>query len=57
MGRLPIIYDNTMYKIRKNIEILFGKMKENRRLAMRFDKADEAFLVFIALPLIKIIIS
>jgi len=53
----PIIYDKSMYKIRKNIEILFGKIKENRRLAMRFDKADEAFLAFIALALIKIIIS
>lgn len=53
----PIIYDKCMYKIRKNIEILFGKIKENRRLAMRFDKADTAFLAFIALALIKIIIS
>ena len=52
-----IIYDKSMYKIRKNIEILFGKIKENRRLAMRFDKADEAFLAFIALALIKIIIN
>ena len=53
----PIIYDKSMYKIRKNIEILFGKIKENRRLAMRFDKADAAFLAFIALALVKIIIS
>ena len=53
----PIIYDKSMYKIRRNIEIVFGKIKENRRLAMRFDKADTAFLAFIALALIKIIIS
>jgi transposase len=53
----PIIYDKSIYKIRRKIELLFGKIKENRRLAMRFDKADAAFLAFIALALIKIIIS
>jgi transposase len=53
----PVFYDKSMYKIRRNVEILFGKIKENRRLAMRFDKADAAFLAFIALALIKIIIS
>ena len=53
----PVIYDKSMYKIRRYIEILFGKIKENRRLAMRFDKADTSFLAFIALALIKIIIS
>ena len=53
----PVIYDKSLYKIRRNIEILLGKIKENRRLAMRFDKADTAFLAFVALALIKIIIS
>lgn len=55
--KLPIIYDKSMYKIRRKIEMIFGKIKENRRLAMRFDKADTTFLAFIALALIKIIIS
>lgn len=53
----PILYDKRLYKIRRKIEMLFGKLKENRRLAMRFDKADNAFLGFIALALIKILIS
>lgn len=53
----PILYDKILYKVRRNIEMLFGKIKENRRLAMRFDKADSAFLGFIALALIKILIS
>ena len=53
----PIIYDKLIYKIRHKIEILFGKIKENRRLAMRFDKSDAVFLGFIALALIKIIIN
>ena len=46
-----------MYRIRREIEMLFGKIKENRRLAMRFDKADSSFLGFVAIALIKIIIS
>ena len=53
----PIVYDKILYGMRRNIEMLFGKIKENRRLAMRFDKADPAFLGFIALALIKILIS
>jgi transposase len=53
----PIVYDRALYKTRRNIEILFGKIKENRRLAIRFDKADITFLGFIALALIKILIS
>ena len=53
----PVIYDKSLYRKRRNIEIIFGKIKENKRLAMRFDKSDAAFLGFIALALIKIIIS
>lgn len=53
----PIVYDKALYRLRRKIEILFGKIKENRRLSMRFDKADVAFLGFIALALIKVIIS
>jgi len=53
----PIVYDKMLYKIRRNIEILFGKIKENRRLALRFDKDDLAFLGFIALAFIKLIIN
>jgi len=32
----------------------FGKLKENRRLAVRYEKTDLAFLGFIALAAIKI---
>ena len=49
----PIIYDEKLYKKRMSIERLFGKIKENRRLAMRFDKSDSVFLAFIALACIK----
>lgn len=35
------------------IEILFGRIKENKRIAMRFDKLDFTFFNFIALALAK----
>ena len=54
--KVPIQYDKNIYKYRKLIEIYFGKLKENRRLAMRFDKSDIAFLAFIAIANIKILI-
>ena len=50
----PIIYDRSIYKIRRIIEMLFGKIKENRRLSMRFDKSDSSFLAFIDLAIITI---
>ena len=55
--RVKIEYDKNLYKIRGGIERLFGKIKENRRLALRYDKSDMAFLSFIAIAMIKIIIS
>ena len=55
--RIPIIYDKCLYKLRKNIEIFFGKLKENKRLAMRYDKSDQSFLSFIALASIKILLK
>jgi transposase len=54
--KVPIMYDKTLYKMRKNIEIFFGKLKENKRLAMRYDKHDHVFLAFIALASIKIML-
>ncbi len=47
-------YDRTVYVWRRRIENMFQKIKENRRLAMRFDKLDVTFMGFIALSLIKI---
>ncbi len=46
-------FDKTLYKWRHRIENLFGRIKENRRLAMRVDKLDTSFMGFIALSLIK----
>ena len=47
-------YDTKLYRTRHVIERLFGRLKENKRLAMRFDKLDCNFLSFIALALIKL---
>jgi len=51
-----ITYNKNIYRKRIKIEQLFGKIKENRRLALRFEKNDITFLSFIALAIIKIII-
>lgn len=46
-------YDTKTYRKRHVIERLFGRLKENKRIAMRFDKLDTTFISFIALALIK----
>lgn len=55
--KIPIEYDKKLYKLRRRIEMFFGKIKENRRIAMRFEKLDETFLSFIALAFLKIILN
>jgi putative transposase len=52
--KIPIEYDKKIYKLRKRIEMFFGKIKENKRVAMRFEKLDETFLGFVALAALKI---
>lgn len=52
--KVKIIYDTTIYRLRSGIERYFGKLKENKRLCLRFDKEDRAFLSFIAIAAIKI---
>ena len=52
--KVKIEYDKAVYKLRGKIECYFGKLKENKRLCMRFEKNDVAFLGFIALAAIKI---
>lgn len=52
--KIPFRFDKTIYKWRYRIENLFCKLKENRRLAMRFDKLDTSFMAFIVLALIKL---
>jgi transposase len=44
--KIPIVYDKKIYKLRKKIE-------ENKRMSMRFEKSDTAFISFLALATIK----
>ena len=39
-----IIYDNGLYKTRGRIEIMFGRLKDWRRIAMRYDPAAHTFV-------------
>ena len=39
-----IIYDNGPYKTRGRIEIMFGRLKDWRRIAMRYDRAARTFV-------------
>ena len=54
---VKIEYDKAIYNLRRKIEIFFGKLKENKRLALRYDKSDSSFLAFIALAAIKIMLK
>jgi transposase len=51
-----IVYDKRMYKRRGLIERIFGKLKENRRIALRYEKSDLNFLGFIIIAFIKILL-
>ncbi len=50
---IPIIYDKKIYRLRGRIEKMFGTIKENRRLTVRYEKSDILFFAFIAFALIK----
>jgi transposase len=47
--RVPIEYDKTLYKQRHKVEIMFGRLKDWRRIAMRYDRCAHTFLSAIAL--------
>jgi transposase len=51
--KVAVPYDKTVDKLRQRIERFFGKLKENRRLAVRYEKLDATFLGFIALAILK----
>ena len=52
--KVPVVYDEDLYKQRGLIERIFGKIKENSRLAVRREKSDRNFLAMIGMALIKI---
>lgn len=40
---IPIEYDKTLYKERHKVENMFGKLKDWRRIAMRYDRCAHTF--------------
>jgi transposase len=54
--KVKIEYNKEVYSYRNLIERVFGKLKENRRLAVRYEKSDITFLSMIALAFISSII-
>jgi transposase len=40
----PVAYDKTLYKQRHKIEIMFGRLKDWRRVCMRYDRCAHTFL-------------
>lgn len=47
--RFPVAFDTETYKWRHLIENYFGKLKENRGIAMRSCKTDTSFKAFISI--------
>ena len=45
----PIKYDKRRYKRRNRIEIMFGRLKDWRRIAMRYDRCSTVYFSAIAL--------
>jgi transposase len=44
--KIKIEYGKLIYKLRTRIKQFFGKIKENKRLAMRYEKSDTVFLAY-----------
>ena len=45
----PVRYDKRRYRRRSRIEIMFGRLKDWRRVATRYDRCPTAFFSAIAL--------
>ena len=52
--KTPVRYDKRRYKRRNRIEIMFGKLKDWRRVATRYDRCPKVFLSAIALAALVI---
>jgi len=42
--KTPITYDETLYKQRNRIERMFGRLKDWRRIATRYDRCAHTFM-------------
>lgn len=52
--KAPVKYDKRRYKRRNRIEIMFGRLKDWRRIATRYDRCPKVFLSAIALAALVI---
>lgn len=52
--KTPVKYDKRRYKRRNRIEIMFGRLKDWRRVATRYDRCPKVFLSAIALAAVVI---
>lgn len=50
----PVAYDKHLYKQRHKIEIMFGRLKDWRRIAMRYDRCAHTFFSAICLAAVVI---
>jgi transposase len=50
----PVKYDRRRYRKRNRIEIMFGRLKDWRRVAIRYDRNPNVFISAIALAAIVI---
>jgi len=50
--REPWEYDKTLYKQRNEVERLFRRVKQHRRIFTRYDKLDVVFMGFILLAFV-----
>ena len=50
----PVLYDKKLYKQRHKIEIMFGRLKDWRRIATRYDRCAHTFLSAIQIAAVGI---
>jgi putative transposase len=53
----PVEYDRHLYKERNGVERFFGRVKQYRRVATRYDKKARNFLGFVWLAAIDIMLA
>jgi len=51
-GRKPIL-DKTLYRRRNVVERVIGWLKQNRRIATRYEKRSENYLAFLKMAIIR----
>ena len=47
--RTPLPYDADLYRQRHRIEVMFGRLKDWRRIAMRYDRCAHTFFAAVVL--------